>query len=135
MPRKKFKLGGGNIKDDHAYDVFPKSGLVKQYEPFIRKTVSKFCSDAPGENANPGPRWSHHNHRGSFNNAFARDAFDICRGLPETDPATGSNCKSPDYRRSRSGGILLSCGIGSPSTRRLSRCLLLRTKGHHQKLD
>jgi hypothetical protein len=58
----------------------------------------------------------------------------VCRELPETVPAAGSNCKSRDYRRSRSGRILLSCGIGNPSTRHLPRCLLLRTKGHRQKL-
>ena len=29
------------------YDPFPKSGLVKQYEPFIRSEVSKFCKRYP----------------------------------------------------------------------------------------
>ena len=58
----------------------------------------------------------------------------VCKGLPESGPAMGSNCKSRDYQRSRSGRILLPCGIGSPSTQYLPRCLLLRTKGHHQKL-
>jgi hypothetical protein len=36
-----------NIKVDPAYDPFPKSGLVKQYEPFIRAEVSKFCGQFP----------------------------------------------------------------------------------------
>jgi RNA polymerase sigma factor (sigma-70 family) len=36
-----------NIKADPAYDPFPKSGLVKQYEPFIRAEVNKFCQQFP----------------------------------------------------------------------------------------
>jgi hypothetical protein len=42
MPRKKHKLGGGNIKAEKAYDPFPKDGLVKQYEPFIRKKAGEW---------------------------------------------------------------------------------------------
>jgi hypothetical protein len=41
--RRKSKGRSGNIKAATAYDPFPKSGLVKQYEPFIRKHVSEFC--------------------------------------------------------------------------------------------
>ncbi len=40
----------GNIKGDPAYDPFPKSGLVKQYEPFIRDYVHDFCKRYPGLN-------------------------------------------------------------------------------------
>ncbi len=40
----------GNIKGDPAYDPFPKSGLVKQYEPFIRNYVHDFCKRYPGLN-------------------------------------------------------------------------------------
>jgi len=40
--------GPGNIKAETAYDPFPKSGLVKQYEPFIRKHVGEFCKRYPG---------------------------------------------------------------------------------------
>ena len=49
MPRRKRKSKGrpGNIKAANAYDPFPKSGLVKQYEPFIRKHVSEFCQRYP----------------------------------------------------------------------------------------
>jgi RNA polymerase sigma factor (sigma-70 family) len=47
MPRKKHKLGAGNIKAEKAYDPFPKSGLVKDYEPFIRKHVGEFCKRYP----------------------------------------------------------------------------------------
>jgi hypothetical protein len=36
-----------NIKAESAYDPFPKSGLVKQYERFIRKRVAKFCEEFP----------------------------------------------------------------------------------------
>ena len=36
----------GNIKGDD-YDPFPKTGLVKQYEPFIRQTVTEFCKMYP----------------------------------------------------------------------------------------
>src|SRR5262249_13841168 len=41
--RKRKSKGPGNIKAETAYDPFPKSGLVKQYGPFIRKHVRKFC--------------------------------------------------------------------------------------------
>jgi len=36
-----------NIKADPAYDPFPKSGLVKQYEEFIRAEAGKFCKEFP----------------------------------------------------------------------------------------
>jgi hypothetical protein len=67
---------------------------------------------------------------------IARIVFDvdICKGPPETVLATDSNCKSRDYRRARSGRILPPCGIRNPTIRWLPRCLLLRTKGHRQKL-
>jgi hypothetical protein len=45
---RKPKRGRGNIKPELAYDSFPKSGLVKQYEPFIRKHVGEFCKRYPG---------------------------------------------------------------------------------------
>jgi hypothetical protein len=50
---------------------------------------------------------------------IARIVFDIdiCKGLPETVPATGSRRKSRDHRRPRSGRILPPCDIGSSSTR------------------
>ena len=41
-----------NIKAESAYDPFPNSGLVKQYERFIRKRVSKFCEEFPWVNFN-----------------------------------------------------------------------------------
>ena len=37
----------GNIVAESRYDPFPKSGLVKQYEPFIRKQVGQFCKQYP----------------------------------------------------------------------------------------
>jgi len=37
----------GNIKDDPAYDPFPKTGLVKQFEPYIRKVVGEFAKAYP----------------------------------------------------------------------------------------
>jgi hypothetical protein len=46
--RKRKSRGPGNIKADPGYDPFPKSGLVKQYEPFIRKYVGGFCERYPG---------------------------------------------------------------------------------------
>jgi hypothetical protein len=36
----------GKIED--GPDPFPKTGLTKQYEPFIRKFVGRFCADHPG---------------------------------------------------------------------------------------
>ena len=65
---------------------------------------------------------------------IARIVFDIdiCKGLPERVPATGSRRKSRDHLRSRSGCIPQPCGIGSSSTRLRLR-FLLRTRGHHHK--
>jgi hypothetical protein len=37
----------GNIKDDSAYDPFPKTGLVKQFEPYIRNVVGEFAERYP----------------------------------------------------------------------------------------
>src|SRR5262249_22813201 len=45
--RNKSKASG-NIKTESVYDPFPKSGLVKQYEPFIRKEAGEFCKRYPG---------------------------------------------------------------------------------------
>src|SRR5262249_23269083 len=42
---KRRKHRRGNIAVESAYD--PKSGLVKQYEPFIRKRVGEFCKQYP----------------------------------------------------------------------------------------
>lgn len=39
-----------NIKDGLPYDPFPKTGLIKQYEPLIRDTVAKFCKRYPQVN-------------------------------------------------------------------------------------
>ena len=36
-----------NIKDDPAYDPFPKTGLVKQYERYIRGVVEDFAKNYP----------------------------------------------------------------------------------------
>ena len=33
----------GNIKPERQFDPFPKNGLTKQFEPFIRKEVEKYC--------------------------------------------------------------------------------------------
>jgi hypothetical protein len=44
------KRGGGNIQDEPPYDPFPKTGLVKQYEPFVRNHVQRFCNAHPGLN-------------------------------------------------------------------------------------
>ena len=40
----------GNIKDDPAYDPFPKSDLIKDYEPLIRDKVTNFCKQYPRAN-------------------------------------------------------------------------------------
>jgi len=37
----------GNVAALDEYDPFPKSGLVKQYEPFIRGWVTAFCKRYP----------------------------------------------------------------------------------------
>lgn len=47
FPKKPASRRGGNIKAEPAYDPFPKSGLVKQYEPFIRKWVGEYCKSFP----------------------------------------------------------------------------------------
>jgi RNA polymerase sigma factor (sigma-70 family) len=36
-----------NIKDEKAYDPFPKTGLVRKYAPFIRKEVRDYCKIYP----------------------------------------------------------------------------------------
>jgi hypothetical protein len=38
----------GNIEASDGPDPFPKTGLVKQYEPFIRSYVGEFCRSHPG---------------------------------------------------------------------------------------
>jgi hypothetical protein len=40
-------MSKGNIPAETHYDPFPKSGRVKQYEPFIRKYVGKFRRNYP----------------------------------------------------------------------------------------
>ena len=45
--KRGYQAGVGNIKAEEAYDPFPKTGLVKQYEPFIRGWVGKFCKRFP----------------------------------------------------------------------------------------
>ena len=40
--KRGYQAGVGNIRAEEAYDPFPKTGLVKQYEPFIRDYVRKF---------------------------------------------------------------------------------------------
>jgi hypothetical protein len=37
----------GNIKNDPVYNPFPQSGLVKQFEPYIRKVVTQFAKAYP----------------------------------------------------------------------------------------
>jgi hypothetical protein len=37
----------GNIKNEPAYDPFPKTGLVRKYAPFIRKEVRDYCKMYP----------------------------------------------------------------------------------------
>jgi len=44
---KKAAVARGNIKDEPEYDPFPPTGLVKEYEPFIRKRVTMFCKAYP----------------------------------------------------------------------------------------
>jgi hypothetical protein len=38
----------GNIESSGDPDPFPRTGLVKRYEPFIRSYVGEFCRDHPG---------------------------------------------------------------------------------------
>jgi hypothetical protein len=67
--------------------------------------------------------------------SIARGVSGVCKGLPETFPATGSNCKSRDYQRvcCPSGSTPRMWGIGSPSTQCQCRYLSPRTKGHRQR--
>ena len=32
-----------NVKPERAYNPFPREGLVKAFEPFIRKEVEEYC--------------------------------------------------------------------------------------------
>lgn len=45
--KRRRKHGSGNIKNDPAHNPFPKSGLVKQYEPYIRGVVGEFAKRYP----------------------------------------------------------------------------------------
>jgi DNA-directed RNA polymerase specialized sigma subunit len=45
---KRRKHRRGNIAANSYYDVFPSSGLVKEYERFIRRHVREFCAGYPG---------------------------------------------------------------------------------------
>ena len=67
---------------------------------------------------------------------IARGVSGVCRELLETIPATGSNCKSRDYRRVcyPNGSTPRMWGNGSPSTHRPSRYQLPRTREHHHQL-
>jgi hypothetical protein len=47
MKCKKYKPFEGNIKAEAAYDPFPKTGLVKQFGPYIRKVVGEFANAYP----------------------------------------------------------------------------------------
>jgi hypothetical protein len=42
-----FARAVANVKDNPAYDPFPKTGLVKQHERFIRDEVDRFCGAYP----------------------------------------------------------------------------------------
>ena len=42
------KTKRGNIESLDGPDPFPKTGLTKQYEPFIRQWVGEFCANKPG---------------------------------------------------------------------------------------
>jgi hypothetical protein len=42
------KTRRGNIESLDGPDPFPRTGLTKQYEPFTRKWVGKFCATRPG---------------------------------------------------------------------------------------
>src|SRR5262249_14004329 len=46
-PKKAAVKQRGNIKAEEVYDPFPKTGLVREYEPFIRKRVTMFCKAYP----------------------------------------------------------------------------------------
>jgi hypothetical protein len=37
----------GNIAPETSYDPFPRAGLVKKYEPYIRNVVAEFCERYP----------------------------------------------------------------------------------------
>jgi hypothetical protein len=45
--RKRRNRRPGNIKNDPLYDPFPKAGLVRQYELYIRKVVRQFAKAYP----------------------------------------------------------------------------------------
>jgi DNA-directed RNA polymerase specialized sigma subunit len=45
--KRGYQAGVGNIKTKDAYDPFPRTGLVKQYEGFIRGEVRDYCKQYP----------------------------------------------------------------------------------------
>ena len=44
---KKDAVTRGNIQNEPEYDPFPPTGLVREYEPFIRKRVTTFYRAYP----------------------------------------------------------------------------------------
>ena len=45
--KRAYQAGVGNIKVVKAYSPFPRTGLVKKYEPFIRNEVRDYCKQYP----------------------------------------------------------------------------------------
>lgn len=45
--KRAYQAGVGNIKAKKAYSPFPRTGLVKKYEPFIRNEVRDYCKQYP----------------------------------------------------------------------------------------
>ena len=68
-----------NMQDPGDHDPFPKSGLVKRYEPFIRSEVSKFCK-----------RYPNVRRRTCLLRPFA-----LCRGRTAVQAELGNNCSTP----------------------------------------
>ena len=45
--KRAYQAGVGNIKAKKTYSPFPRTGLVKKYEPFIRNEVRDYCKQYP----------------------------------------------------------------------------------------
>ena len=85
-------------------------GLASERTPKCRSKLTVMCEVAQDEFGDIG--------RNPPRLLSIRGVVSVCRVLPETAPATGSNCKSRDYRRVcyRNGSTPRMWGIGSPST-------------------
>jgi hypothetical protein len=101
-PKRRRNRRPSNITVERTYDPFPKSGLVKQNEPFIRKRVHEFCRQNPGLNRQQvlfraveiaiGAESAYKPERGSFATYLIWRLKELHRLYDEDDRGTPIHC-------------------------------------------